>query len=618
MKKTNHLGPYRIVRELGRGGMGTVYEAVGTETNQPAAIKLLSAALAREEGFRDRFEAEIETLLKLKHPNIVRLFGFGEQEGNLFYAMELVDGSSLEEELRGGRRFTWREVTQIGIQTSRALRHAHDRGVIHRDIKPGNLLVTEDGQVKLSDFGIARLFGSTGMTSLGSVLGTAEYMAPEQAGGSPVGPRADLYSLGAVFYVLLTGRPVFQAKSLPEVLHKHRFEKPDPVGRHAADVPAMLEAIIAQLLEKDPAGRVPNATILGRQLEAMERALSLRREPANDSTGEIATQSPDSGGPKPSAAADRHGLSEEGPATGIGGGPASESPGSQAAPVPARSGPAPSDEELPETKATRAFEQYAGADRPTEEPKPSGRFTSVDEDELDLVETPDAGRPWISPHTVMLAVGLLAVGLIVWYFLQPPSADALYQRITAQTAGESVESLREAEDEIRQFLTLYPRDPRSEQLREYQNEIDLHRLEFRFELRAKGLADTEGLMPVERAYLEALNHLRLDPDQGALKLQALVDLYGDRAEESGRVGQCLELARRRLERLGEQLRRQSAQQLALVQDRLDRADQLRHSDPDRARAMYQAVIQLYGEKSWAGPAIRRARQALSERAAPDR
>ena len=156
------LGPYQIVGKLGRGGMGTVYEAVNLETGEPAAVKLLSAALAEEEGFRGRFEAEIETLRKLNHPNIVKLFGFGEEDARLFYAMELIDGNSLEEELGRGRRFDWREVVRMVIEICRALRHAHDRGVIHRDIKPGNLLLASNGQVKLSDFGIARLFGNTG------------------------------------------------------------------------------------------------------------------------------------------------------------------------------------------------------------------------------------------------------------------------------------------------------------------------------------------------------------------------------------------------------------------------------------------------------------------------
>ncbi len=141
----DHLGPYRIVRPLGRGGMGAVYEGVNGETGESAAVKILAGSLAGEEGFRQRFEAEIEALRMLRHPNIVRLFGFGEQEGFLYYAMELVDGPSLEQELRNGRRFTWLETARIGIETCRALRHAHDRGIIHRDIKPANLLLTGCG-----------------------------------------------------------------------------------------------------------------------------------------------------------------------------------------------------------------------------------------------------------------------------------------------------------------------------------------------------------------------------------------------------------------------------------------------------------------------------------------
>ena len=133
----------------------------------------------------------------------------------LFYAMELVDGNSLEEELRSGRVFQWREVAGIGIQTCRALRHAHDRGIIHRDIKPANLLLTKDGQIKLSDFGIARLFGFTRLTAAGNVLGTVEYMAPEQADGRPATPRTDLYSLGGVLYCLLARRPPFRRDRWP-------------------------------------------------------------------------------------------------------------------------------------------------------------------------------------------------------------------------------------------------------------------------------------------------------------------------------------------------------------------------------------------------------------------
>ena len=132
------LGPYRLGKKLGQGGMGSVFEGVDTESGQPAAIKVLAPALATDEGFRIRFEAEIESLKKLRHPNIVRLYGYGEEAGTLFYAMELVQGISLEDELRDGRRFNWREVTRLAIHVCRALKHAHDHGIIHRDIKPAN------------------------------------------------------------------------------------------------------------------------------------------------------------------------------------------------------------------------------------------------------------------------------------------------------------------------------------------------------------------------------------------------------------------------------------------------------------------------------------------------
>lgn len=608
------LGPYRLIRELGRGGMGAVYEGVHIETGEPAAIKLLSVMLAGEEGFRERFEGEIETLRKLRHPNIVRLFGFGEQGRMLFYAMELVRGSSLENEFQRGRRFDWREVTRIGIQTCRALRHAHDRGVIHRDIKPGNLLLTGEEQVKLSDFGIARLFGNARLTGAGNVLGTAEFMAPEQAEGGPVGPAADLYSLGGVFYVLLTRRPLFQGQSLPEILKKQRLETPDPVGRHAPDVPKMLESIVARLLQKDPRRRIRNAAVLARHLAALEHGMSLT------GTAESGADSPQADSPAADGPADL-------PSTRIVGDraeldalpptramdpedevrPAAEA-GSASGPGEPEQAP-PAADDLPETKVTSAFRDRDRAEDADRRQR-GGRYTLIAEEDPDRLDTEEVRPPWISPQTWALAAALIAVGLAIWFFLQDPSADALYDRITTRIDG-SAESLLLAEDDIRKFRMLYPSDPRARQLLEYETEIELHDLERKLERRARGLGAAENLVPIERDYLEAINYARLDPELGMARLQAIIALYNHRRDTSGKTGMCLELARRRLDRLRRQLDQQTAERLALVQDRLELADRLLPTQPQRAREMYRAVIELYRDKPWAVEAVGRARNALA-------
>src|SRR3954471_4058476 len=284
------LGPYEIEKPLGRGGMGSVYAATDSQTGQRVAIKALTPQLAMAEGFRERFESEIESLKTLKHDGIVRLYGYGEQDGVLFYSMELVEGISLEDELKAGRRFTWREVTNIAIQLSLALKHAHDHGIIHRDIKPANILLQDDEHVKLADFGIARLFGTTSLTTAGGVLGTADYMSPEQADGRPVTARCDQYSLGGVMYALLAGRPPFRAKNLPQMLQLQRFANPEPVRRYAPDTPEQLEHVILQLLAKDPGARFPNTQVLARHLQAMAMALS---RPAADDFA-LAGDHPDS------------------------------------------------------------------------------------------------------------------------------------------------------------------------------------------------------------------------------------------------------------------------------------------------------------------------------------
>ena len=219
-----HFGPYRLGEPIGRGGMGSVFKAAHVKSGDEVAVKVIAASVSDDARFRRRFSAEIETLKKLKHPNIVSLIGYGEQHGQLFYSMELVRGESLQQLLRREKRLRWPFILDMGIAICNALKHAHNFGVIHRDLKPANLLFSNDGTIKLVDFGIAKLFGNVDQTAAGSVLGTADFMAPEQACDGPITPRTDLYALGNVLYACFAGRPPFAGRTLTRVFESLRHE----------------------------------------------------------------------------------------------------------------------------------------------------------------------------------------------------------------------------------------------------------------------------------------------------------------------------------------------------------------------------------------------------------
>ncbi len=671
MNEPQQLGPYRIVRRLGRGGMGTVYEAVHVVTNEPAAVKTLSESLIEEPDFRARFELEIETLRKLNHPNIVRLIGFGEEQGILFYVMELVHGSSLDQELRAGRKFHWQEVAEIGIQVCRALRHAHDRGIIHRDLKPANLLRAEDGTIKLSDFGIARLFGAPSHTGVGSILGTIEYMAPEQAESLPIGPRADLYSLGAVLYALLVGRPPFKVSSFAEILYLHRTSQPAPVRAFVPDCPEELDRIIRELLAKDPDKRIANALLAGRRLQAMLHALTKHKLAGSEDvlptpSGDLIDFGVEHGerrgvlvdGEAPTAALP---SPPEPPSPSLGptitaASPPGQSPESQPAAFPAgtpsmwqptretdvfrylqKESPSPEQAEVgsPSATAEAPKEEAARAEPPvaTSTTQTARRFVEVPPEELDKIEPPPSERqPIFSLQTGILLAALIVLAMTIWYFLQPPTADQLYRRVMAKVGdGTNSEALLSAAPDIEAFLARYPEDVRASAMREYQQEIDLLRLERRFELQSRQKASAHSPIPIERDYLQALRYAHLDPELGIEKLEALLALYdyaptekapGDKSGQAssgksrrpvGHTAECLELARRRLEQLKKQLAPAITNQRDLIAGRLEEADQIEATDPEKADAIRRAVIILYGDKGWARPYVEQAEAALQRR-----
>jgi hypothetical protein len=267
------IGPYRVEAQIGAGGMGAVYRARHVETGELAAVKVLPPALARQDGFVQRFSREVEALRQLTNPHIVRFLGSGADHETYFLAMEYVVGENLAQRLGRERRLAWREAVNIGIQLCAALKAAHDAGVIHRDLKPSNILLTAEGQVKLTDFGVAQLFAADRLTISGGVVGTAEYMSPEQAQGRRATNRSDLYSLGAVLYVLLTGRPPFTGATAVDVLQKHCFAQFDQPSRYVPEIPPWLDDVVADLLNKDPAKRPPDALAVSRRLrEVLQRA----------------------------------------------------------------------------------------------------------------------------------------------------------------------------------------------------------------------------------------------------------------------------------------------------------------------------------------------------------
>lgn len=270
------IGHYKILREIGSGGMGTVYLGQHVETGQQAAVKILPASMSREPGFVARFGREIAAMQLLKSPHIVELYESGEDEGIYYYAMEYVDGETLTSRLKRERRIPWREVVELGTQMCRALKVAHNTGIVHRDLKPSNLLIDRNGVVKLTDFGIAQVFASSKLTATGGILGTAEYMSPEQATGSRATRQSDIYSLGAVLYVMLTGRPPFTGKTTLDIIQKHRFSQFDSPRRIVPDIPVWLDEVVCKCLSKKPEDRYPDAYVLSLRLQEVPKKVDLR------------------------------------------------------------------------------------------------------------------------------------------------------------------------------------------------------------------------------------------------------------------------------------------------------------------------------------------------------
>jgi beta-lactam-binding protein with PASTA domain/predicted Ser/Thr protein kinase len=264
-------GRYRVIRRLGSGGMADVYCAEDQQLGRKVALKLLYRRFAEDLQFVERFRREASSAAGLQHPNIVGIYDRGEWDGTYYIAMEYIEGRTLKDVIREHGPAPTEAAIDIALQVLRAIRFAHRRGVVHRDIKPHNVMVDAEGRAKVTDFGIARA-GASDMTETGSIMGTAQYLSPEQAQGRPVDARADLYSIGIVLYEMLTGQVPFDAESAVTVALKQVSEQPVPPSQLNPSITPALEGVVLRAMEKEPERRFADADEFIAALEAARTA----------------------------------------------------------------------------------------------------------------------------------------------------------------------------------------------------------------------------------------------------------------------------------------------------------------------------------------------------------
>jgi eukaryotic-like serine/threonine-protein kinase len=318
MSDVEIAGRYRLEGRLGYGGMSTVHLALDLRLERQVAVKLLAEHLADEPTFVSRFQREAQAAARLVHPNIVQVFDSGQDErtGQYFIVMEYIEGASCAEILRDDGWVEVDEALAIIEQACEGLDYAHRHGVVHRDVKPGNLLRAREGEVKLADFGIAKATEQSSITQVGSVLGTAAYLAPEQARGEDAGPSADLYALGVVAYQLISGRLPYEASSLTELALKQQQEEPPKLDTLVAAVTPELADAAAISLALDPRDRFQTAREMGRAMTNGAGGIAPGKRPAGKRTTPVTQATSVLAGPRNRVLADdRAGSSGASPPT---------------------------------------------------------------------------------------------------------------------------------------------------------------------------------------------------------------------------------------------------------------------------------------------------------------
>ena len=632
----DYLGPYHIEKTLGRGGMGTVYKGVHAKSGEEVAIKVIAASVADQSRFRRRFEAEIKTLQRLKHPNIVTLKGVGEEQGRLFYTMEYVDGFTLHDLLRKEGKLVWEDVVEIGIQTMAALKHAHDLGTIHRDLKPANLMLNREGELKLTDFGIAKLFGASDMTVVGTVIGTADYMPPEQAEGKPVTVKSDLYGIGGVLYALLTGRPPFGGKSVPEVLYAVRYNSVPQLDDQVEGVPAELCQLIHQMLEKSPSNRPPTALVVGNRLKALQKGMEKRK---SEAPAEPRESKPEVGSKLTSldlSDVDDQELritnAEENVTSVSSSDLSSEGldetdPHDQATMLaPEAKKPVPGDE-TPTAYSAKAMDSL---DFAHEDPRPSqipesqltapgpshytpvetsheSSFTLTSEEEPEEKSDTDWGQVVSIIGMVLLLLACIGLG---WYMLpKTQSEEDLHASIMAAADTGDDNELLAVKSDVQEFLRRFPESERAAAVQSIADGMELSRWTQILRRRASNAGGRDALSPLEQSFLDCMQVRENDYDRGQTMLVALVKVFAPVKGLSPGEQRLVELAQFALES-GKRVSTTENKAAVELQEMIQKSEKVLSGE--KLDAYYRDLIMLFGDKPWAQDQMQRIRQRLEQ------